>query len=70
MDGHSLSNEACHECLNKILYLISEVILILKWLTLELANFYNAEKHVKCTLILKVNHACCAYIIDYGLIAC
>ena len=38
-------------------------------LTLTPASFYNIEKHVNHTLILKVNHACCAHITDCGLIA-
>ena len=33
------------------------------------AIFYNVEKHVNCTLILKVNHACYAHITDCELIA-
>ena len=37
-------------------------------LTLKAANFYNTEKHVKHTLILKVNYAFCAHITDFGLI--
>ena len=44
-----------------------------KWivppLTLKPTNFYNTEKHVKRTLILQVNYACCAHITDFGLIA-
>ena len=38
-------------------------------LTLKSASFYNIEKHVNRTLILKVNHACCVHITDCGLIA-
>ena len=38
-------------------------------LTLKPENFCNIEKHVKRTLILKVNHACCAHITDFGLMA-
>ena len=37
-------------------------------LTLKPANFYNIEKHIKHTSILKVNYACCVHITDYGLI--
>ena len=36
-------------------------------LTLKPASFYNIEKHVNCTLILKVNHVCCTHITDCGL---
>ena len=37
------------------------------YLTLKPANFYNTEKHVKCTLIFKVNYVCCVFITDFGL---
>ena len=39
------------------------------FLTLNPTSFYNIEKHVNCTLILKVNHACYAHIANCGLIA-
>ena len=38
-------------------------------LNLKPAKFYNIEKYVNRTLILKVNHACCVHITDCGLIA-
>ena len=38
------------------------------WLTFNAANFYNTKKHVKHTVILKVNYACCVHITDFGLI--
>ena len=37
-------------------------------LILKPINFYNTEKHIKCTLILKVNYTCCVHITDFGLI--
>ena len=37
--------------------------------TLKPASFYYIEKHVNCTLILKVNLICCVQITDCGLIA-
>ena len=37
-------------------------------LTLKPTDFYNSEKHLKCTIILEVNYVCCAYITDFGLI--
>ena len=38
-------------------------------LTLKTTSFYNIEKHVTRTLILKVNHVCCVHITDCRLIA-
>ena len=38
-------------------------------LTLKPASFYNIEKRVNSTLILKVNYACCVHITDCGQIA-
>ena len=39
-----------------------------KNLTLKPASIYNIEKHVTCTLSLKVKNACCAQITDFWLI--
>ena len=38
-------------------------------LILKHASFYNIEKHVNHTFILKVNHECCVHNTDRGLIA-
>ena len=37
--------------------------------TLKSTNSYNIEKHVKHTLISKVNYACCVHITAFGLTA-
>ena len=47
-------------------HIVTHTILLL---TLKPTSFYNIKKHGNRTLILKVNHACCAHITDCGLIA-
>ena len=59
------------ECVSQTMCSVASYIFVTSNtpLTLKPASFYNIEKHVNCTLILKVNHACCAHITCCGLIA-
>ena len=51
------------------MHLISSLHITQDHFSLKSTNFYNIEKHVKRSLILKVNYEFCVHIIDFGPIA-